>query len=212
MLNNVVLLAAAGSGSRFDDKLPKQYHKISDAQSILEFTIQQFASHKSIDMVCLVINQQHEKFLSNNTTPFTYGGNTRQESIRLGLEFLHNYQPKNVLIHDVVRPFASHEIISSVISKLDEYEAVDVATPITDTIKTYDGSVIPRDTIYSTQTPQGFKFDIISELHAKAFKSGKNHYTDDISLYLEGCRSGKGIGIVDGSPQNIKITYKNDLL
>jgi 2-C-methyl-D-erythritol 4-phosphate cytidylyltransferase len=47
-------------------------------------------------------------------------------------------------------------------------------------------------------------------LHVEAFKSGKHHYTDDISLYLES--STKKIGIVDGDPQNIKITYKNNLL
>ena len=108
MLNNVVLLAAAGSGSRFCDKLPKQYHKVSDTQSILELTIEKFDSHQLIDMVCLVINRDHEKFLTKKQILYTYGGNTRQESVRLGLEFLHNYQPKNVLIHDVVRPFVSH--------------------------------------------------------------------------------------------------------
>ncbi len=210
MLNNVVLLAAGGNGSRFGSRLPKQYHTMPDGKSILEHATEKFTSHKLIDMVCLVINQQHKAFILNQSITYTYGGDTRQESIRLGLEFLQQYKPKNVLIHDAVRPFVSHEIISSVISKLDKYEAVDVAIPVTDTIKTYDGNTLPRNSIYATQTPQGFKFEIINKLHAEAFKSGKNNYTDDISLYLESGR--KGIGIVNGCPQNIKITYKNDLL
>ena len=210
MLNNVVLLAAGGNGSRFGTRLPKQYHKMPDGKSILECTIERFTSHQLIDMVCLITNPQHEEFPLNQSITYTYGGDTRQESIRLGLEFLQQYKPKNVLIHDAVRPFVSHEIISSVISKLYKYEAVDVAIPVTDTIKTYDGNTVPRNSIYATQTPQGFKFDIINKLHAEAFKSGRNNYTDDISLYLESCR--KDIGIVDGCPQNIKITYKNDLL
>jgi 2-C-methyl-D-erythritol 4-phosphate cytidylyltransferase len=205
LLNNVALILAGGNGARFDSEVPKQYHPLKAGKTILEHTIEKFQGF--VDTICVVVDSQHKEVFSDKI--HTVGGKTRQESVRLGLEFLNQYKPKNVLIHDGVRPFVSSEIIAAVIRKLEEFDAVDVALPITDTIKTYDGNIIDRNAIYATQTPQGFNFKIISELHREAFRNRKNDYTDDISLYLDSGR--KNLGIVTGCPKNIKITYKSDL-
>ncbi len=207
MLSNAALILAAGNGSRFGSEVAKQYHKLKDGRTILEHTIEKF--HGVTDIICVVVDQEHKGFEFFSNSINVVGGKTRQESVRLGLESLQHHKPKNVLIHDGVRPFVSSEIISSVIRKLEEFEAVDVALPVTDTIKTYQGQTIDRDSIYATQTPQGFNFEVISNLHSEAFRSGRNDYTDDISLYLDSGR--KNLGIVPGCPKNIKITYKSDL-
>ena len=201
------LIVASGIGIRFAGL--KQYHQLRNGQSILQCTAQKFIQHPSIDIVCIVINKNHQKeFQSENLQiPYTYGGDTRQSSVKLGLEFLQQYSPKNVLIHDVVRPFVSNHLISSVISELDNYLAVDIALPLLDTIKTYTGQVLQRDELYSTQTPQGFDFETILKLHLTAIDK---IYTDDISLYLENFGKYK-MQTVIGCPNNIKITYKTDL-
>ena len=62
-------------------------------------------------------------------------------------------------------------IISSVIEQLQHFEAVDITLPITDTIKTYDGQIVPRNQLYATQTPLGFHFDVILNLHKMLIKS-----------------------------------------
>ncbi len=208
MLNNAALILAAGNGSRFGDDIPKQYHLLQNGKKILDHTIEKFRD--VVDIICVVIDTQHQNFFTDKSVDYTFGGKTRQESVRLGLEFLNQHKPKNVLIHDSVRPFVSSEIISSVIRKLEKFEAVDVALPITDTIKTYAGKTIERDSIYATQTPQGFDFEVISSLHSEAFRSGRNDYTDDISLYLDSGR--RNLGIVNGCQKNIKITYRSDLI
>lgn len=208
MSSNAALILAGGNGSRFGGEVPKQYHKLKDGKTILDHTIEKF--QQLTDIICVVIDQQHKKFFLEKSIKYTFGGKTRQESVRLGLEYLESYKPKNVLIHDAARPFVSPDIISGVIRKLDKCEAVEVALPITDTVKTFDGKIIDRNAIYATQTPQGFDFQIISELHSKAFRNRMNDYTDDISIYLDSGR--KNLGIVDGCPKNIKITYKKDLL
>lgn len=202
MLNNVALIVAAGNGMRFGDALPKQYHLLNKNRSILEETTSVFKNHPMIDLVCIVIAKTHPY---NLDYLYTYGGDSRQESVRNGLRFLKKYNPKNILIHDGVRPFVSSNLISAVLSKLETYQAVDIALPIVDTVKTYNGSVIPRETLYASQTPQGFHFDIIFDLYEKVVGS----YTDDISLYLEG--GGNNLGIVPGDQKNIKITFKDDL-
>ena len=119
--------------------------------------------------------------------------------------FIKQYNPKYVLIHDAARPFVSSKLITQVIKSLDNHEAVDIGLPIVDTIKTYDGLIIPRDKIYATQTPQGFHFDLIHDLHERA----TGEYTDDISLYL--ASGGKDLSVVHGDPKNKKITYREDL-
>lgn len=203
MLNNAALIVAGGNGSRFGDDIPKQYYKLENGRSILQETILAFKTHKMVDLVCVVLC---EKYQSEVNCLKTYSGKTRQESVRNGLRFLKKYQPKKVLIHDGVRPFVSKNLISEVISKLQNYEAVDIGLPIVDTIKTYDGVIVPRENLYASQTPQGFHFDVISSLHERTTK----HYTDDISLYL--ANDGKKLCVIPGEAQNIKITYKEDLL
>lgn len=203
MLNNIALIVAGGSGTRFGSEIAKQYHMLSNGEVILNQTVKTFLKHSQIDLVCVVLNQESNWQMENVIQ--TLGGKTRQESVRNGLEFLARYCPKNVLIHDAVRPFVSTNIISSVIEQLQHFEAVDIALPITDTIKTYDGQIVPRNQLYATQTPQGFHFDVILNLHKNADKE----YTDDISLYLEFNKN--SIGIVNGCPKNIKITYKEDI-
>ena len=203
MLNNAALIVAGGSGSRFGSSIPKQYHKFRNGKSILQETILAFKRHPMIELVCIVLC---EKYQSEVDCLKTYSGKTRQESVRNGLSFLQQYKPRRVLIHDGVRPFVSQNLISQVISKLETYEAVDVGLPIVDTIKTYDGVVMPREKLYASQTPQGFHFNIISSLHEQSTEN----YTDDISLYL--ANGGKKLCVIPGEPQNIKITYKEDLI
>jgi 2-C-methyl-D-erythritol 4-phosphate cytidylyltransferase/2-C-methyl-D-erythritol 2,4-cyclodiphosphate synthase len=201
---NSALIVAGGSGTRFSDPLPKQYHLLKNGKSILENTVKTFTEHPLIDQVVVVVGQNHNVKLDG--VFLCYGGQTRQESVRNGLNFLKAYRPQNVLIHDAVRPFISSELISQVIQKLNDYEAVDIALPITDTLKTYSGQTIPRDEIYMTQTPQGFHFDVICKFHEEA----NENYTDDVSIYL--ARGGKNLGIILGDPTNIKITHKRDLI
>ncbi len=203
MQSNVALIVAGGSGSRFNSATPKQYHSFPGSNlTILQNTINIFKTHPLIDLVSVVIGQGHNVDLD---CPYSYGGSTRQESVRNGLNFLRQYNPKNVLIHDAVRPFISHEIISQVIEKLKSFEAVDIGLPIVDTVKTYSGIVIPRESIYSSQTPQGFHFDLIAELH----ETSTCNYSDDISLYLASGR--KNLSIVAGDTRNKKITYREDI-
>ena len=92
----------------------------------------------------------------------------------------------------------------------EKYDAVSVMTKTTDTIKEVDSSgrilrTIDRSKLYNTQTPQGFKTELIKEAHQQ-LRSG--NYTDDCSMLEE---LDIPVYIVNGSYTNIKITVKNDL-
>jgi len=85
------------------------------------------------------------------------------------------------------------------------------ALPVKETIKWVEGSVIkktiPRDYLYSAQTPQGFKYLLLKEAYVQA-QTRKWLFTDDASL-LE--KIGVRVHVVLGEPYNIKITTIEDL-
>ena len=65
-----------------------------------------------------------------------------------------------------------------------------------------------RDNVYSIQTPQTFKRDVIMKAYDYAFKNGI-FGTDDSALAEN---AGFRVKIIEGSYDNIKITTPDDLL
>lgn len=107
------------------------------------------------------------KLVCQKLLPAVTGGYSRQHSVHLGLKSLAEINPRHVLIHDAARPLVCAQLISRVIASLKAgNNAVDVAIPVTDTIKSRDTkTIIDRNSIYRTQTPQGFKYSLIRDLH-----------------------------------------------
>ncbi|MEW6033469.1 MAG: 2-C-methyl-D-erythritol 4-phosphate cytidylyltransferase [Chloroflexota bacterium] len=134
------------------------------------------------------------------------GGKRRQDSVRIGLGKLPPCEW--VVIHDVARPFLEHSLIQRGLETAEETGAAVAAVPVKDTIKVAhpDGTVAEtprRDTLWAAQTPQVFRFDIIS----RAYRSG-GEATDDASLVE---RLGHQVKLYPGSYDNIKVTTPEDL-
>jgi 2-C-methyl-D-erythritol 4-phosphate cytidylyltransferase len=90
-----------------------------------------------------------------------------------------------------------------------ETGAAATAVPVTDTIKVAgDDRIVqetpPRDRLWTVQTPQVFRFAIISE----AYRQAKDEVTDDASLAEA---LGYKVKLYPGSYDNIKITTPDDL-
>jgi len=207
------IIVAGGEGKRLGGAIPKQYLPIGN-EMVLEKTIKAFYNNKLIDKVCVVISEGHlelfkpiaEKF---ENMIYCYGGVLRQDSVKNGLDKLKEYKPDLVLIHDGARPFVSNSIINNVISELENNDVVLPAIKLRDTIKMSDGEFVEktldRSQLFAAQTPQGFKYKLICELHEEA---GGTELTDDVSLAEQ---AGKRVKIVEGDSDNFKITTVNDL-
>ncbi len=212
-LKTIALLVAAGRSERMGGGMPKPYIQFGE-ESILRRTIRIFAEHPDIDGVRVVIRREHHPYYRKATEdltiiPCVVGGNSRQESVRLGLESLSHHQPERVLVHDVARPFVSHELISRVNDALHKHKAVIPVVAITDTIKRIEnGKVIEtigRDGAVRVQTPQGFDYQSIVTAHKQA--NSKN-LTDDASV----CElAGIDVYTVEGEKDNFKLTNSGDL-
>lgn len=213
MSEAAALVVAAGRGHRFGAELPKQFLSLA-GKPVLRHALEAFAAHPAIAVVQTVIHPDDRGLYEDaaaglDLRPPADGGETRQDSVRLGLAALADLAPKRVLIHDAARPFVSGEIIDRVLAGLDRHPGVIPAVPVADTLKRVeDGAIsgtVDRSGLWRAQTPQGFRYADIVAAHADL--AGRE-LTDDAAL-LEA--AGLTVGIVEGAERNFKITSKDDM-
>jgi 2-C-methyl-D-erythritol 4-phosphate cytidylyltransferase len=218
-MKNVAIILASGSGSRFNNEIPKQFYKINN-KTVLEYSIEAFQSNLSINEIIIVTNPDFIEETKNITNKYTKvikvisGGETRQISSYNGV-FAVDDDNSNVLIHDAARPFINQNIIDECINALCNYKAVNVAVESSDTIIEVDEdnfikSVPERKSLRRCQTPQCFNTNVIKTAHKLALNDNFNSATDDCSLILK--YNICPIKVVSGDINNIKITYPSDLV
>jgi len=209
----VALIVAAGRGHRFGGELPKQYIQL-DGVPVLRHAIMAFSSHPQIDQTRVVIHPNDLSLYEAATdglglAPPIYGGDLRQDSVRLGLQQIADGVPDFVLIHDGARPFVHSDVIKRVLEALSSAAGAIPVLPLTDTIKrVVDGKIIGtenRSQLWRAQTPQGFRYADILSAHLQL--AGQN-LTDDDAV----CEAvGLVVACVDGDDANIKITTPIDI-
>lgn len=215
------LIVAAGRGMRASQEsgLPKQYAPIG-GEPMLTRTLRAFASHPRINEALVVIHPDDAGLYDAASRPFAEklrkpvtGGTRRQDSVRAGLEALSADAPRAVLIHDAARPFVEADLITRIISSLDDYAGALPCLPVTDTLKRgSDGRVtdtLDRDGLWRAQTPQGFRFDAILAAHRAAAQDSTLNFTDDAGVAEW---FGLDVALVEGSEHNRKLTSAEDLL
>jgi 2-C-methyl-D-erythritol 4-phosphate cytidylyltransferase/2-C-methyl-D-erythritol 2,4-cyclodiphosphate synthase len=207
------LVVAAGQGSRFGGSLPKQYLPLGGAH-VLRHAVSAFVDHPRVGEVIVAIRPEDAALFKRSVAGLrvaspVFGGATRQESVRFGLEALAAYRPDRVLIHDGARPFPDRELLDRVIGALDRATAAIPCLPLRDTIKrASDGTIretIDRSALWRAQTPQGFHFQAILAAHRAAIGC---EMTDDSAIAEA---AGLAPLVVAGSEDNLKITTPQDL-
>jgi len=211
-----LLIPAAGSGRRMKAGKNKLLLKLN-GESILYWTLKAVFLSEKVSWVG-IIGQPHDRSeIMNSIKEFSdkihwiNGGNTRQESVRNGV----NNLPKNaikVLIHDGARCLIKPELIDKCFTELEENDAVILAVKVTDTIKVVNENQIIQETpnrnsLWAAQTPQGFLVTQLRNAHQKA-KDNSWNVTDDASLFE---RLKWPVKIIEGNATNIKITSPIDL-
>ncbi len=204
-----VLIVAAGRGNRASGDIPKQYRTIN-GETVLRKTIKCFASFSNIVVVIHPDDQdlfaKATKNLPQNIIS-VFGGDTRTQSVKAGLNALADISPKHVLIHDAARPFLTQAAINDVVTGLQTHQATAPALPIVDALKTQDGTAIDRDQLVRVQTPQGFDFNAIRKAYAGV--SNQDSFADDIAIAKT---AGLSIKMCEGDESNIKLTYEHDFM
>jgi 2-C-methyl-D-erythritol 4-phosphate cytidylyltransferase / 2-C-methyl-D-erythritol 2,4-cyclodiphosphate synthase len=209
------IVVAAGRGVRAGSTTPKQYRKLRGAP-MLRHALSLFIDHPQVALVQPVIHRDDAAMFAQATAglklrPAAFGGETRQISVRAGLEALKAEQPRIVLVHDAARPFASPALISRAIAA----GAGGAAIPglgLTDTIKDVGGDgrvarTLDRTRLRAVQTPQAFLYDELVAAHGRAFAAGRSDFTDDAALAEW---AGMAVTVFEGEAGNVKLTTEDD--
>jgi 2-C-methyl-D-erythritol 4-phosphate cytidylyltransferase len=114
-----------------------------------------------------------------------------------------------VVIHDGARPFLTLNLIRDGLEAAWSTGAAAVAVPVKDTVKLCGSDLMVKRTLnrqelWAVQTPQVFRFDIITKAHEQI----KDDVTDDASMVEQ---LGYKVKLCMGSYGNIKITTPEDL-
>ncbi|MBN1114057.1 MAG: 2-C-methyl-D-erythritol 4-phosphate cytidylyltransferase, partial [Oligoflexia bacterium] len=108
------------------------------------------------------------------------------------------------------RPLVSQDVISNVFNAAKKSGAAIPVIPLTDTVKKTENGKISstprRSELVRVQTPQVFSFNLFYELYKK-FPMEKD-ITDDAAVFEY---FGGEVAAVEGSQENIKITFPVDL-
>ena len=215
---NGVVIVAAGTGSRMNMGINKQFIKL-EGKEIIAYTIEKFYNNSNIEDIVVVVKEDESEFFKKEildkynfkNVKRAYGGKERQDSVYNGLKLL-DEKCNVVLIHDGARPFVSDKIIDKSIEEAKEHKAIVVGVPVKDTIKVIDNDKNIVDTpnrsvLWAVQTPQTFDYTILIDAYKDAFKN-KFYGTDDAMLVE---RIGYKVKMLEGSYNNIKITTQEDL-
>lgn len=218
----IALLTAAGTGTRTNQDIPKQFFHI-DNKPLIIYTMEAFEKHPAIDEIIVVcLDGWHEILKAYakqfNITKLKYvvsGGSTGQESIYNGLAELEKHCDKDdvVIVHDGNRALVSDEIINGALSTYYQNGSAVVAIPCTEVVfvtedKTSSHDEIPREKLLRTQTPHIYSLGKLLWAHAEAKKRGLTSMAASCSLMRE---LGETTYFSKGSEKNFKITTLDDL-
>lgn len=134
------------------------------------------------------------------------GGATRSASVKAGLAALPGGCDA-VVVHDAARPLVAPELFGAVLEALEDADAAVAAARVTDTIRSSDGGTLDRSRLWSVQTPQAFRRDVL-ERALDVPEAVLAAATDDASLVE---RAGGQVAIVEAPASNFKVTTPHDL-
>ncbi len=207
----LVIIPAAGSGTRFGGPIPKQFQPLA-GKPLVQYVVERFLM---TDVARVVVAIPEPLLTTIKQSPgdrvmFVGGGETRLQSVINAMKAaVEDYDI--VAVHDAVRPFFRIDTLAHLIEVAREHGAAVPALPVTDTIHaTRDGrltATVDRSNLVAAQTPQCFRFDVLRDSLALA-ADDKFDATDEGGLVAH---YGYNVQIVPGDPFNIKITRPEDL-
>jgi len=211
------VVPAAGVGKRMNADRPKQYLELAGS-TVIEHTLHRLLQANVFQAVAVAISVEDpywpELAVSKHARIITApGGKERADSVLSALQAIKTQAADHdwVLVHDAARPCITSADIKLLINTLQDDEVGGIlALSSHDTLKNVDKhnilGTLDRSHIWRALTPQMFKYGQLKSALEQA--QGNPAITDEASaLELQGLQP----KIVEGRPDNIKITRPEDL-
>lgn len=208
------MIPAAGAGRRFGGAL-KPFADLA-GQPVLRRALVPFLEDPRVSRIVVALPEAMVKdppaWLTELDARITLvpGGSERGDSVHAALRALPD-EINVVLVHDAARPLVSSAVIDRAIRAAMAGDCVIAAVPATDTVQQVDAqrrivATPDRSSLWLAQTPQAFPRDVIVAAYNHAAAEDVRA-TDDAALVL---RYGGTVRIIEGDPENVKITVPAD--
>ncbi|MFF8727915.1 2-C-methyl-D-erythritol 4-phosphate cytidylyltransferase [Streptomyces sp. NPDC015171] len=219
------VIPAAGRGVRLGPGAPKALRALNGTPMLIH-AVRALAASRHVSLVIVVappdgaaeVKSLLDAHALPDRTDFLVvpGGESRQESVRLGLDALPPAYGV-VLVHDAARPLVPVDTVDAVIEAVrDGAPAVVPALPLADTVKEVRPAQEPggpepvvatpeRARLRAVQTPQGFDRATLVRAH----ETVTENVTDDASMVEQ---LGLTVVAVPGHEEAFKVTRPLDLV
>ena len=225
-MKTVAIVLAAGSGSRMQSNVKKQFIELN-GMPMIYYSLNVF-QNSFIDEIILVTAKEDIEFCKNEIVKkygfnkvrcIVEGGRERYHSVMHGLKMIQDAD--YVYIHDAARPLIDLDMLERLQNGVEEFGTAVAAVATKDTIKIVDNenyviSTPSRNTVWIIQTPQVFRLTTLTEAYERLRMRLQNiaaediHITDD-AMVVENFTNSK-VKLIEGSYRNIKITTPEDIL
>ena len=219
MTRRIVLVAAAGGGTRFGGAMPKQYAMLDGEPVILRTLARLREMQPDATYVALAPNDREYESLAQRPMDVQIlrcGGETRAQTVARALDALGSQCDDDdwIAVHDAARPCVPADALARLVERLDTDEVGGLlAVPVADTLKRGESfadaphveATVARAGLWLAQTPQMFRMGV---LRRALGREGAMQCTDE-SQAVEAL--GLAPRLVRGSAANIKITFAEDL-
>lgn len=214
-MNKAAVLVAGGKGMRMGSSIPKQYLPLA-GKPVLMHTLEKFFSADPSLFLILVLPKDDFEYWNSLCASHAFvlphqlvpGGESRFQSVKNGLMAL-PFQEGLVAIHDGVRPFVSENVIQASFERAAEKGSAIPVVALKDSLRKVEtsgeSSFQDRAQFRLVQTPQTFQLKPLLQ----AFEVEELPvFTDDATVYEH---QGWKISLIEGNPENIKLTTPEDL-
>jgi|TARA_B100001093_G_scaffold517932_1_gene601020 2-C-methyl-D-erythritol 4-phosphate cytidylyltransferase/2-C-methyl-D-erythritol 2,4-cyclodiphosphate synthase len=212
-MDNIAIIVGAGFGKRFGSF--KQTEPIY-GKAVYKYSLDAFISAGIFSKIYLVLHSELIKTIKMEIENSKYknviiceGGDTRSESVYKAFKKIKHKNSK-VFVHDVARPLISSEVLIDLSNFSKNQKAVVIGKKINDTVRSvknnYSEFTVDRTHLWTTETPQVFDYDILSNSYHN--NKSINEFTDEAAIVEN---AGHKVQMYVSQQINTKITNKSDL-
>ncbi|MBA2250107.1 MAG: 2-C-methyl-D-erythritol 4-phosphate cytidylyltransferase [Chitinophagaceae bacterium] len=213
-LKKYAIIVAAGSGTRMNSSLPKQFLLLKK-KPVLFYSIDCFLKAYDDLEIILVLPQLHiskgqeiiDAWFDNSRIRICEGGATRFHSVQNGLALIET--ESIIFVHDAARCLLTQSLVKRSYKAAVEFGTAIPGIPVKDSVRyiTDEGNeVLDRNKVMLIQTPQVFHSKILLPAYKIDYKE---KLTDEASVVDA---FGLKVRMIEGEVNNIKITTVADIL
>lgn len=199
MTNLTLILLAAGSSSRFEHDVKKQWIRI-EHKPLWQFVANTLQDTNKFQKIIITSSSDDIEFMKTYADfTFVQGADTRQKSLKNALKHV---DTDYVLVSDIARACINKKLLQNIIEKSSQADCIVPYLNVNDTI-VYDGNTIDREKIKRIQTPQLSKTTALRDA-----LNTNEEFTDESSAIVA---NGGTREFIKGDEDAHKITNINDL-